>query len=232
MAGKTKGSTGKKSSQSAKKPSVEIDSIYLHEIATVLDKKFQKEERETKYAPVKEILSYLAKGGYMAAVLVMPGLGRLAPDVFGTRIDYDRWKHYNYSYLKRSLKRLRDQKMIEVKGSGKKAVIKITNAGKTKVLDYALSQMGTKKPGVWDGKWRIVIYDIPSKKRKLQDLFRKKLKQLGLVALQKSVYITPYDCERDIEFIKKYFGVGEGVLFFTVSKFDNDKPWREYFGLR
>lgn len=42
----------------------------------------------------------------------------------------------------------------------------------------------------WDGKYRIVIWDIPEKNRRVRDLFRRKLREWEFKSLQKSVWIS------------------------------------------
>ena len=50
----------------------------------------------------------------------------------------------------------------------------------------------------WDGRWRIVIFDILEKKRKTREALRKKLLSLGFGMWQRSVYITPHDVQEEI----------------------------------
>jgi DNA-binding transcriptional regulator PaaX len=50
----------------------------------------------------------------------------------------------------------------------------------------------------WDGKWRIVMFDIPQKYERQRHLFRAKLKILGFQMLQKSVFVIPYPCEEEL----------------------------------
>ena len=56
-----------------------------------------------------------------------------------------------------------------------------------------------------DGEWRIVIFDIPEKFKKAREALRMKLKELGFLELQKSVFIFPYECEDEINFIVEVF---------------------------
>ena len=42
----------------------------------------------------------------------------------------------------------------------------------------------------WDGKYRIVIWDIPEVNRRVRDLFRRKLREWEFVSLQKSVWVS------------------------------------------
>lgn len=43
----------------------------------------------------------------------------------------------------------------------------------------------------WDGKWRILIFDIPEKLRRYRDFLRTELSSLGFYQLQKSVWVHP-----------------------------------------
>jgi phenylacetic acid degradation operon negative regulatory protein len=56
----------------------------------------------------------------------------------------------------------------------------------------------------WDGKWWIVIYDIPEKMRKKRNVFREWLKSLGFGKVKESCRISPYDFTSEIyNFCKK-----------------------------
>ncbi len=45
---------------------------------------------------------------------------------------------------------------------------------------------------VWDGKWRIISYEIPEKKRKLRDRLRREMKGWGLGPWHRSFWLTPH----------------------------------------
>lgn len=45
----------------------------------------------------------------------------------------------------------------------------------------------------WDGIWRLVVFDIPEKRKGIRDALRKKLRGLGFGMWQKSVYVTPHN---------------------------------------
>src|SRR3989344_4593151 len=58
-----------------------------------------------------------------------------------------------------------------------------------------------KKPARWDKLWRLVIFDIPEEERTGRMALAAKLKELGFYPLQKSVFIHPYECKDEIDFI-------------------------------
>lgn len=92
--------------------------------------------------------------------------------------------------------------------------------------------MTLHQPDVWDKKWRVIIYDIVKFKKRERNMFRGMLKKLKMLPLQKSVYLTPFPCENEIEFLRRYFDVGSEVLLLTVSTIENESVYKNYFGLR
>lgn len=103
------------------------------------------------------------------------------------------YHHYRYKYgipklkksaLSEAMKRLRQAGYIEKNIDGDKVVLKLTLLGK--------EALG-RETGEWDGKWRVVIFDIPENKRVIRDLFRRRLKEWGFKNWQKSVWITKRD---------------------------------------
>jgi len=50
----------------------------------------------------------------------------------------------------------------------------------------------------WDGKWRVVFFDIPEAQRKTRDDLRSELKKLGFGLWQRSAWITPFDIAKEL----------------------------------
>lgn len=201
----------------------------LKKIANLLTEKFRRETREAKFAPVKEVLSLLAKGSILVGGFVAPNIWKLAKD--WQKKDFDQWKRFNPAYLRRTIRRLEKQKLVKATQDEDKIKIEITKDGKKKVLKYALEELELKKPKVWDGKWRVVIYDIPRKSKHLQNLIRETLHRLEFVPLQNSVYLTPFPCEEEIEFLRELYGLGKEIKFILAEKIENEKAYRKYFGV-
>ena len=86
---------------------------------------------------------------------------------------------------------LKKQGYIEVPEWEYKSGIMITPKGFEKIIAAQNKIKGKKLRK--DGKWEMVIFDIPEKKRKLRDGLRSGLKKLGYKLLQKSVWVSPYD---------------------------------------
>lgn len=114
---------------------------------------------------------------------------------------------------------------------GDKFVVRTTNKGKRKFLKYKLEELKIQQPKNWDGKWRIVAYDVPKERKFARDALRKTLKRLGFLRLQKSAYLYPYPCNDAIEFLRELYGIGENVTLLTVGYLENEEAYRDYFDI-
>src|SRR3989339_49786 len=84
----------------------------------------------------------------------------------------------------------------------------------------------------WDGKWRFIVFDVPEKFRTGRDALRWKIKKLGFYELQKSVFIFPYKCEDEINFIIEFFGIRKYVRYGIIDFIDNKAHLKQIFGLK
>ena len=107
----------------------------------------------------------------------------------------------------------------------------LTLKGERALRLLQLKEYRLKKPKHWDGKWRVLIFDIPEKQQHLRWQIRHTLQMIGFVRLQNSVWIYPYDCEDVITLLKTDFKAGRKVLYMVVDTLEFDKPYREHFGL-
>lgn len=118
------------------------------------------------------------------------------------------WHHYiKKSQVALAIKRLRENGLIDFISDDKLAV-RLTDKGKDRAL--WLKMINTNEP--WDGKWRIVIWDIPEKRRLARDLLRYKLKQLGFERLQKSVWVCKKNCTEELRNFIRKTGIGDWVM--------------------
>ncbi len=119
---------------------------------------------------------------------------------------------------------------IEVVGSGKR--VRLTQEG-----EHELARMVARSPDKrvhrrWDGRWRLVAYDIKEERRSIRLKIQEYLRAFGFIKLQNSVWIYPYDCEALIILLKADFHIGGEVIYAVVEKIENDKKLKEHFGLK
>ncbi|MDO8589743.1 MAG: hypothetical protein Q7R69_00500 [bacterium] len=108
---------------------------------------------------------------------------------------------------------------------------KLTVDGEKQLRRWELQDYKLTQPKKWDKKWRVIIFDIPEKKKKIRHQIRYLFTTAGLSRLQDSVWVFPYDCEDLIGLLKTDFGIGKDLLYLIVDEIENDKHLREEFGL-
>lgn len=144
------------------------------------------------------------------------------------------WKRYNYKpeAISRAIYRLKKAKWIKTEEKEDKIFIKITEKGKQRIVKYKLEELKIKRPKKWDRKWRIVIFDIPEKRKLARNVLREKLRELGFLKIQKSVFIHPYDCQNEIDFIKEVYKISPYVQFILAETIDQEEKYLKQFSLR
>lgn len=224
-----KGSKLKKGERKINRKETQLSQKQIAQISKKLYQKFKKEKRNSKYAPVKEVIVLLGKGLLLTTLFMAPNAGKSLKPFLKETNDWDYWKKYNPAYLKRAIKSLEKQEQVKV--DRKKGIVKLTERGKLRILKFALDEIKIKKAKYWDGKWRIVLYDIPAKYRGDQTNFQRILKKLGFCQLQKSVYIIPFECKEEIEYLRSFYGLREYIKVITTEDLEYDSAFKEYFDL-
>ena len=127
-------------------------------------------------------------------------------------------KQVKKSSLHQTIRRLRIDGLIEQDKSDEgKIILKLTSAGS--------EMLGAHE--IWDGKYRIVIWDIPESKRRIRNLFRRKLKAWQFKSLQKSVWISKRNVTVPLRSFISELGIEKWVLVIesedpTLSYIDVD----------
>lgn len=148
----------------------------------------------------KGLMYALAAVGVVTVAVALPGLAAaFAPFMKSRRLNKDQ--------VNRTLRTLEHNRLISITEEAGKTVIKLTKNGREKLLKYKLADMKMTKPGKWDRKWRLVIFDIPEDFKTNRTVFVYKLKELGFLPLQKSVWAWPYECEDEIDFLKEIYEI-------------------------
>ncbi|MBU3926043.1 hypothetical protein KJ763_02655 [Patescibacteria group bacterium] len=172
-------------------------------------------EKDPKIELTKEILKGLAAGGFIVASFALPNLLQVF-SLFGVKTARERY------IIKRTIERLEKQKLINIYEKGDDMVIEITKNGNKKVLKYKINEMILCRPKKWDKKWRIITFDIPETKKMARNALNAKLKKLEIYPLQKSLFICPFECQNEIDFIGEFFNVRKFIKYFVVEKIESE----------
>lgn len=172
----------------------------------------------------KAIIGVLAAVGLIAVALVAPNavaaLGKVG------------FLPQRRLQAKKALGRMIAAGLIKIETKGSARFVRLTPSGERLAAEMQLGKVVPKKPKSWDGKWRLVIFDIPERRRRIRARLRDTLKLFEFYRLQDSVWGYPYDCEDLILLLKADLHVGKDILYIVADALENDKYLRAHFKLK
>lgn len=142
---------------------------------------------------------------------------------------YKKGAKFNYQ-AKSALGRLATKGLVTFVEENGKRYARITEKGE-RMLQMETERVAIAKKRKWDRRWRVVIFDIPERRKSVRTSLRRFMNEYGFIRLQDSVWIYPYDCEDLIALAKANFRVGADVLYMIVERLERDKHVREHFNL-
>lgn len=183
-------------------------------------KKYQRDKRK------KLLYEILKFGGAITIVFLAPGA---APFILKPFMEKN---NISNSELNRSLKAMNDDGLISIRelkdGS---VVVRLKKEGKIKALRYQVEELEIKRPKKWDKRWRIVIFDIPEKHKVARNVLKSKLDELGFKLIQKSIYLYPFPCENEVDFIASVYGINNYIQIIRADKIQNEDKLMELFNI-
>ena len=75
------------------------------------------------------------------------------------------------------------------------------------------------------------MFDVPEERKMARRAIHNALKELGCVQYQKSVFVTPFPCKNEVDFIGDYFGVRGNIRIIIASEIEGGKILRNAFCL-
>lgn len=170
----------------------------------------------------KQILKGLVLGGFIVACFALPGFAQMAV-LFQSKGARDNHR------IKQAIRGLQKRRLVNVYEKDGKEVVEITELGKKRVLEYDLDDMKLRVPKKWDGFWRIVSFDIPELKKRGRDALSHKVKELGMYPIQKSMFVSPYPCKDEIDFIGEFFNVRKYIIYMNVKEIEGATYLKKIF---
>ena len=186
--------------------------------------------KNSEFFSTKTILKFLGMGGVLLAVITAPNAA-IAFKFLLKDENHVSWKKFNQSSARRYVGRLEKRKLIKRKMKGGRSEMILTEKGREELLKYDIDKIKLKNNEPWDGKWRVVIFDIPEDKKQARDALRSKFKHLGMLQLQKSVFVYPFDCKKEIDFVSDFFEVGDDILYLESEIKDIGEKLKKHFNM-
>ncbi|OGG49465.1 hypothetical protein A2763_04035 [Candidatus Kaiserbacteria bacterium RIFCSPHIGHO2_01_FULL_54_36] len=183
-----------------------------------------KQERESRKRTKRNHLRKIILETVKTAGVI--SLALVAPNVVGamTKLGMLPSPRQN-DVVNRSSRRLVKSGLMEWKDSK----LRLTAKGERTLRALALREFSSTKPIRWDKKWRVLIFDIPERRKGLRLKLRSTLRTIGFIRLQDSVWVYPYDCEDLIALLKADFHIGDDVLYMIVDSIERDTELRRHF---
>jgi len=147
--------------------------------------------------------------------------------------NYDSVKSKNSNltkaYYNTAIYRLRRQGYLKLALKNGQKFLEITKHGQIRTLIFKATRQRQVK---WDGKWRLVTFDIPEDFRNERNKLRKLLRTAGFFKLQASVFISPYQLNREAISYLKETGLVDYIRILRVDEIDYDKDLKKHFNLK
>lgn len=175
----------------------------------------------------KAVLGTVAAAGGLSVALMAPN----ALQMLGMFDDADlkRRRRYRHS-CNRAFDTLLRQGSIVLEKTRHGTFARLTPRGKYMLWRWGEEMPRHKKPR-WDGKWRVIVFDIREKNKSVREKLRAMLTRIGFIRLQNSVWVFPYDCEEMHILLKAELKAGKSILYMIVDTIENDQSLRTHFGL-
>lgn len=181
-----------------------------------------------KLIPVGKVILFVVAGvALMSLTSIMPGVV-YALQKFGVGKKLLKRQQY---YINDSLERLIKKGFIdEVTKNGSKH-FRVTPLGRKALARFEFENLSKQKPKKWDGKYRVVIFDVKENIRFSRDDLRYMLLKFGFVRLQNSVWVYPYPCRGAVDLLKTHLEIRDEVVYMTVESIEDDEWLRKKFDL-
>lgn len=148
------------------------------------------------------------------------------------RLMGEEWRRLNRQALQRAIRKLYEAKLVAVQHHpGGSVTLELSEEGRTHALTYNLDSMRIPVPKRWDQRWRLIAFDIPEHRKKIRESFRRHLRQIGCLEFQKSVFVTPYPCDNEIDFLIELYGARSYIRKIVATSIDNELHLRQKFDL-
>lgn len=175
---------------------------------------------------VNDLLKILAFSGMVGTIIITPGgiiLWAKALEFLNKRERKIKAKN-TLSYMKSS------ELVAYDKLQDGNIRVTITRKGLKRAQRLRFDELQIKKPKKWDKKWRLVMFDIPEKKRYNRSTLSKKLKSMGFFQLQKSAWVHAWPCSFEVELIKSTLGIPDShIVFAEISSIDHKDKLLKHF---
>ncbi len=124
---------------------------------------------------------------------------------------------YDWSSLYTTIHRLVGAGLVRKEKRERKIFLRLTDQGKLLLKQHRACRRESFP--AWDHRWRVVIFDVPEKRGDIRLYLRSFLKTLGFGKVQKSVWISPHDFEKQVREFSRKLDISPCIFQLTVERF-------------
>ena len=180
-------------------------------------------KKYTKDGIAHIILTTLLGVGLITVMLAAPNTIQLFR-YFKPKNAYEREK------VRKSLRRLKKRGFIKSKDDLDGYFV-LTAKGKARAMRYQIEHTRIECQKVWDRKWRLIMFDVPEERKKARQAINFALKKIGCTHYQKSVFLTPFPCQKEIDFVGETFGVRDCIKIVVAESIEGSLVFEKKFKL-
>ena len=172
--------------------------------------------RNSRNRIVFGVLNAVAYAGLIGITLV-------APNVLGAflKLHSIQKKKIGY-YIPSVVRRLEWQGLLASVQKNGHQFLRLTPKGE-RILERLRIVSGSLRQKRWDGKWRVVIFDVRENRKGTRERIRRDLLSFGFKRLQDSVWVYPFPCEAVVKLLKADHHIGREVLFVLAESIENER---------
>ena len=147
---------------------------------------------------------------------------------FSTKDDWDE-KRGSYNQYRQTIYGLRRSGKIKITTNSKgQRFLELTKKGELEIL---MSKSWIKSDSTWDGKWRIILFDIPEQAHAVRNKLRKLLLDNNFIILQASIYVSPFPLNRNAIDYLNATGLQQYIRIGRLEELDDDSDLKKRFSL-
>ena len=145
----------------------------------------------------------------------------------------EEWSDIDHQYLRQIIREFYEDRLVSERdnGDGTKTFV-LTEKGKRRAVTFNIHKLRIQAPKEWNGEWHGVFYDIPERHKLKRHAFRDHLHNLELFPWQKSVFIHPYPCRNEIDFIVETLELRPYVRYGKLTEVTNEAELLLHFNLK
>lgn len=180
--------------------------------------------REALRTLTEVVVATVAVAGVVTVAAVAPGALAL---LRGVRFD----GKPRHRHITQALRRAERRGLVEIRApSHRPPVVRVTEKGMQLLAQRELAGMAAQqRPKRWDGRWRILVFDVPERQRRTRDMLRSSLTRVGFIMLQESVWLYPFDCEEVVTLLRAAYRLEHVTARLIVGLIEDDGAFRWHF---